>query len=200
MDFEVKAPANRPTVKVPVLRPFYFSGDISPIMRELPVEQGLVQRDLANDVNKVAIVRRDGGGMGISFWELGYKNGAIAMSVLHDTHNISVVGSTDLDMAIAANRVAEMGGGIAVVRQGVVKAEVSLPIAGLMTDKPLEEVVEGLNKVNEEAVKLEPGKLLGPNPVDTQSFIFLTCFPWGIVLTDRGLVNVRTGQPVPTVW
>ena len=102
-------------------------------------------------------------------------------------------------MALAVNRVAEMGGGIVVMRDGVVKADVPLPIAGLMTDRPLTEVITGLDRVNEEAAKLDPGKLLGPNPVDTQTFIFLTCFPWGIVLTDRGLVNVRTGQPVPGV-
>ena len=198
-DFEVKAPANTLKVKLAVLRPYYFSADLLPITRELLVEGGLIKRDLANDVNKVAIIRRDGGGMGISFWELGYKYGAVAMSVLHDTHNISVVGATDSDMAIAANCVAEMGGGIVVVRDGVIKADVPLPIAGLMTDKPLSEVVTSLDRVNEEAVKLSPSKLLGPNPVDTQTFIFLTCFPWGIVLTDRGLVNVRTGQSVPPV-
>ena len=198
-DFEVKTPANSLKVKLAVLRPYYFSADLPPITKELLVEDGLVQRDLANDVNKVAIVRRDGGGMGISFWELGYRHGAVAMSVLHDTHNISVIGATDSDMALAVNRVAEMGGGIVVMRDGVVKADVPLPIAGLMTDRPLTEVITGLNRVNEEAAKLGPGKLLGPNPVDTQTFIFLTCFPWGIVLTDRGLVNVRTGQPVPGV-
>jgi adenine deaminase len=199
-DFEVKAPAKSSKVKAAVLRPYYFSTDLPPITKELPVENSLVQRDLANDVNKVAIIRRDGGGMGVSFWELGYKHGAVAMSVLHDTHNISVVGATDSDMARAVNRVAEMGGGITIVRDGIVKAEVPLPIAGLMTDRPIPEVVAGLDKLNEEAAKLDPGKLLGPNPVDTQTFIFLTCFPWGIVLTDRGLVNVRTGQPVPAVW
>jgi adenine deaminase len=145
-------------------------------------------------------VRRDGGGIGVSFWELGYQRGAVAMSVLHDTHNISVVGATDSDMAAAMNRVAEMGGGITVIRDGVIKAEVPLPIAGLMTDRPLPEVVAGLDEVNEEAAKLSPGRLLGSNPVDTQTFIFLTCFPWGIVLTDRGLVNVRNGEPVPAVW
>ncbi|HIH88380.1 TPA: adenine deaminase [Candidatus Bathyarchaeota archaeon] len=199
-DFEVKAHAGKTRVKAAVLHPFYFSADLQPITKELPVKGGIVQRDLNHDVNKVAIVRRDGGGMGISFWELGYTRGAVAMSVLHDTHNISVVGATDSDMAAAVNRVAEMGGGIVVVRDGAVKAEVPLPIAGLMTDRPLPEVVAGLDKVNAEAAKLSPGKLLGPSPVDTQTFIFLTCFPWGIVLTDRGLVNVRTGQPVPSVW
>ncbi len=199
-DFDVRAPVGRSSVKVAVLPPFYFSDDLPPITRELPVESGLVQRDLDHDVNKVAIIRRDGGGLGISFWELGYKYGAVAMSVLHDSHNISVVGATDSDMARAVNRVAEMGGGIVVVRDGAVKAEIPLPIAGLMTDKPLPEVITRLDKVNEEAAKLAPGKLLGSNPVDTQTFIFLTCYPWGIVLTDKGLINVRNGQPVPAAW
>jgi adenine deaminase len=199
-DFAVKAPAGAKKVKAAILTPFYWSADLPPITKELPVEGGVVQRDLAHDINKVSIVRRDGGGIGTSFWELGYQYGAVAMSVLHDTHNISVVGATDSDMAVAVNRVAELRGGVVVVRDGKVKAEVSLPIAGLMSDRPLPEVVAGLDKVNEEAAKLKPGKLLGPHPVDNQSFIFLTCFPWGIVLTDRGLVNVRTGEPVPAVW
>lgn len=199
-DFEVRSPNNQSKVKAAVLRPFYFSVDLLPITRELQVEDGLVQRDLSHEVNKVAIIRRDGGGLGISFWELGYQYGAIAMSVLHDSHNISVIGANDADMARAVNRVAEMGGGIVVVKSGIIKADVPLPIAGLMTDKPLSEVVAGLDKVNEEAAKLVPGKLLGPNPVDTQTFIFLTCFPWSIVLTDKGLVNVRTGQWLPPVW
>jgi adenine deaminase len=199
-DFEVRAPAGRSNVKAAVLSPFYFSSDLPPITRELLVEGSLVQRDLSHDVNKVAIVRRDGGGLGVSFWEIGYQHGAVAMSVLHDSHNISVVGATDSDMVRAVNRVAEMGGGIAIVRDGVIKAEVLLPIAGLMTDRPLPEVVAGLDRINEEAAKLVPGKLLGPNPVDTQTFIFLTCYPWGIVLTDGGLINVRNGQPVPAVW
>lgn len=199
-DFEVRVAKGVKKVSAVVLRPFYYSADISSITRELAVEDGLVQRDLAHDVNKVAIVRRGGGGVGVSFWELGYQRGAVAMSVLHDTHNISVVGATDADMAAAVNRVAEIGGGIVVVRDGAVKAEVPLPIAGLMTDRPLPEVVASLEKVNEEAAKLSPGRLLGSNPVDTQTFIFLTCYPWGIVLTDRGLVNVRSGEAVPAVW
>ncbi len=199
-DFAVKAPAGVSKVKAAVLRPFYYSAELAPITKELPVEDGTVQRDLVHDINKVSIVRRDGGGIGTSFWELGYQRGAIAMSVLHDTHNISVVGATDADMAVAVNRVAEIRGGIVVVNDGEVKAEIPLPIAGLMTDKPLLEVVARLNRINEEAAKLGPGKLLGPHPVDTQTFIFLTCFPWGIVLTDRGLVNVRTGEALPAIW
>ncbi len=199
-DFVVKAPNGKHRVYAAVLRPFYFSEDLGPITHELTVKDGAVQRDLANDVNKVAIIRRDGRGMGISFWELGYQRGAVAMSILHDSHNISVVGATDVEMADASNRVAELGGGIVVVEGGEVRAEIALPVAGLMTDRPLNEVVSALERVNEEAARLKPGKLLGNNPVDTQTFIFLTCYPWGTVLTDRGLFNVRSGEKVSTVW
>ncbi len=199
-DFVVNAPKGAKRVKAAVLQPYYFSEDLPTITKELPVEGGVVQRDLINNINKVAIIRRDGGGLGISFWELGYTAGAVAMSVLHDSHNISVVGATDVDMATAVNRVAEIGGGIVVVRDGAIKAEVALPIAGLMTDRPLEEVVSSLDRVNEEAAELHPSRLLGPNPVDTQTFIFLTCYPWGIVLTDRGLINVRNGETLSAIW
>ena len=74
-NFEVRATSMRLKVKVAVLRPFYFSADLQTITRELPVKGDLVQRDLGHDVNKVAIVRRDGCGIGISFWELGYQHG-----------------------------------------------------------------------------------------------------------------------------
>jgi adenine deaminase len=102
-------------------------------------------------------------------------------------------------MATAVNRVAEIEGGIVVVNDGKVMAEISLPIGGIMTDRPLDEVVAALDKINMEVDKLEPSEL-GEHPVDSQTFIFLTCFPWGIVLTDLGLFNTRTGEKIPAVW
>jgi len=198
-DFRVKSPYNRDTVNAAVLPARYFSADLAPITTTLPVKDGYVQRDLSRDINKIAIVNRHGKGLGVSFWKVGYQRGAVATSVLHDSHNISVIGANDADMAVAVNRVAEIEGGIVVVNDGKVMAEISLPIGGIMTDRPLDEVVVALDKINEEADKLEPGEL-GPHPVDSQTFIFLTCFPWGIVLTDLGLFNARTGDKIPAVW
>ncbi|MFH1178722.1 MAG: adenine deaminase C-terminal domain-containing protein [Candidatus Bathyarchaeota archaeon] len=197
--FRVKAPEGRDTVYAAVLPARYYSDKLSPITTPLPVKDGYVQRDLLRDINKVAIVERNGLGMGVSFWKVGYQRGAVASSVLHDSHNISVIGATDADMAYAVNRVAEIEGGIVVVYDGRVMAEVQLPIGGIMSDRPVDEVVQALNHVNEEADKLKPGAL-GAHPVDSQTFIFLTCFPWGIVLTDQGLYNVRTGEKLPAVW
>lgn len=198
-DFEVRAPPGRDEVEAIVLRPWYKSVEVDPIVEKLPVRDGLVQRDLAREINKVAIVNRSGGGVGVSFWKVGYREGAVATSILHDSHNISVIGATDEDMAFAVNRVAALEGGIAVVKDGQVLAEVSLPIGGLMTDSPPDEVIDALERVNEEARGLHPGSLLGDDPVDAQTFIFLTCHPWGIVLTDKGLINVQTGESLPAV-
>ncbi len=198
-DFVVKAPFNRDTVNAAVLHARYFSADLEPIITTLPVKKGIVQRDLSRDINKVAIVNRHGKGLGVSYWKVGYQRGAVATSVLHDSHNISVIGANDADMASAVNRIAEIEGGIVVVDGGKIKAEISLPIGGIMTDRPLDEVVAKLDRINLEADKLEPGEL-GAHPVDSQTFIFLTCFPWGIVLTDLGLFNARTGEKIPSVW
>ncbi|RLG47177.1 MAG: adenine deaminase, partial [Thermoproteota archaeon] len=166
----------------------------------LEVRNGVVQRDLGRGINKVAIVDRFGRSIGISFWKVGYKEGAVAMSILHDSHNISVIGATDEEMALAVNRVFELGGGIVIVKGKKVLAEVSLPIGGLMTDRPPDEVVKDLEFINEKAKMLKPDPSLGPHPIDTQTFMFLTCYPRKIMLTAKGLINLQTGEKIPSVW
>jgi len=200
-DFMVEAPPprSRSRVKALVLRPWFF-GDPEELIEELPVEDGVVQRDLSRGINKAAIVNRFDGGVGVSFWEVGYGEGAVAMSILHDSHHISVIGATDGEMALAVNRVAEMGGGIAVVHGGRVEAELPLPIAGLMSDDHPERVMEGLRRVKEAARALRPSPPLGEDPIDAQSFLFLTCHPRRIALTDKGLIDLKTGERIPPVW
>ena len=85
---------------------------------------------------KIAVIERHGinGNIGRSFAKgFGLKRGAIASSVGHDSHNITVVGATDEDMAVAVNRLIELGGGFVVADGGEVTAELALPIAGLMS-------------------------------------------------------------------
>ena len=199
-DFEVRVSHERKSVKAVVLRPRYYEADIERITEELEVRDGVVQRDLEKGINKVAIVDRFGRSIGISFWKVGYKKGAVAMSILHDSHNISVIGATDEEMALAVNRVFELDGGIVVVNGKKVLAEVSLPIGGLMTDRPLDEVVKDLEIINEKAKMLKPDPSLGPHPIDTQTFMFLTCYPRKIMLTAKGLINLQTGEKIPPVW
>jgi adenine deaminase len=116
----------------------------------------------------------------------GLKRGAIASSVAHDSHNIIVVGTDDADMMAAAHAVVDMGGGLAAVENGVVRAGLALPIAGLMSDQPLEVVRGVMEKLL--AVAQDMGSQLH-DPFMTMSFLALPVIP-ALKLTDQGLVDV----------
>ena len=199
-DFEIRVSPDREFVKAVVLRPRHYEADLDQLTEELEVRGGVVQRDLERGINKVAVVDRFGRSIGVSFWKVGYKEGAVSMSILHDSHDISVIGATDEEMAFAVNRVVELGGGIAVVKGKKVLAEISLPIAGLMTDAAPEEVINSLETLNEKAKMLKPDPSLGNRPIDAQTFLFLTCYPRKIMLTASGLINLQTGEKIPPVW
>lgn len=151
-------------------------------------ERGL-QPDLEQDVIKVAVVERHGknGNIGRSFVTgFGLKRGAIASSVGHDSHNITLVGVNDADMAAAANRLVEMRGGFVVVEDGKVIAELPLPVAGLMSLEPFETVSHGLEGLRAAAKSL--GCVL-PEPFLTVAFLALPVIPH-LKMTDRGLFDV----------
>jgi adenine deaminase len=151
-------------------------------------ERGL-QPDLAADVIKVAVIERHGinGNIGRSFVTgFGLKRGAIASSVGHDSHNITVVGADDADMAIAVNRLIEMGGGFAVADGGRVTADLALPLAGLMSLESFETVSHRLHELRDAA------KALGctlPEPFLQVAFLALPVIPH-LKMTDRGLFDV----------
>ena len=131
---------------------------------ELPVRAGERQIDLEQDVMKVAVVARHGvnRNIGRGFVKgFGLRRGAIASSVGHDSHNICVVGADDVDMAAAVNRLVAIRGGFVVVSDGEVRAELSLPVAGLMSDRPFEAVRDGLGPLRAAAKALG---LRWPNP------------------------------------
>ena len=156
---------------------------------DLPVENGTMQIDPAQDVVKVAVVARHGvnDNIGLGFVKgFGLKRGAIASSVGHDSHNICVVGADDGDMATAVNRLREIQGGFVVVSDGKVRAELALPIAGLMSDRPYEEVRDGLYPLREAAKGL--GVTL-PEPFLQVAFLPLPVIPH-LKITDFGLVDV----------
>lgn len=156
---------------------------------EAPLEDGNLVADPSVDLLKIAVVERHKGtgNVAVSFVRgFGLQAGAMASSVAHDSHNIVVVGCSDTDMAAAVQRVAEMEGGQAVAAGGEIKAELALPIAGLMSPLPVREVagqVEGLNRA---AAGL--GCALD-DPFMTMSFLALPVIP-ELKLTDRGLVDV----------
>ncbi len=123
----------------------------------------------------------------------GLKSGAVGSSVGHDSHNITVVGTSDRDIYCAANRIIELGGGQVVVRDGVVVSELALPVAGLMSDRSVEEVDSAMTR-NHNAAR-EIGCVL-PNPFMTLSFLPLAVIP-KLKITDRGLVDVEKFDLVP---
>jgi len=161
----------------------------SHLAMDLPVRDGLVQCDAAQDAVKVAVVERHGinGNIGRGFVHgFGLKHGAIGSTVGHDSHNICVVGASDADMALAVNHLREIGGGFVVVRDGAVLADLALPIAGLMSDKSFEAVRDGLIPLRQAAKSL--GTVL-PEPFLQVAFLPLPVIPH-LKISDRGLVDV----------
>lgn len=148
-----------------------------------------VEPDLERDVVKIAVVERHGknGNIATGFVHgFGLKAGAIASTVSHDSHNICVVGVSDDDIAVAANRLGEIEGGFVVVRDGKVLAEMPLPIAGLMSAEPYETVREQLRALRHAADEL--GSVL-EEPFLQLAFVALPVIPH-LKITDRGLVDV----------
>jgi adenine deaminase len=159
------------------------------VHEELKVENGFAVADPERDLAKIAVVERHlgTGRIGLGFVKgFRLKRGAIASSLAHDAHNIVVVGVDDGDMARAVGRLAEIGGGLVVIADRGVKAELPLPVAGILSDAPYEEVVELSDAC------LEAARGLGctfPAPFQTLSFLALSVIP-KLKITDRGLVDV----------
>jgi adenine deaminase len=155
----------------------------------LPEKDGAPVVDLAQDAIKVAVVERHGrnGNIAVGFVNgFGLKKGAIASTVGHDCHNICVVGASEEDMAVAVNRLREIEGGFVVAGDGRVMAELSLPIAGLMSDRSFEEVRDALIPLRAAAKSL--GTVL-PEPFLQVAFLPLPVIPH-LKISDRGLVDV----------
>ena len=163
---------------------------------EVKVEDGLAVADVERDILKIAVIERHKGtgNTGLGFVRgFGLKRGAIASSVAHDSHNIIVVGTDDADMMAAVECVAAIGGGLAAVENGAVRARLPLPIAGLMSDQPLQMVREEMDELL--AVAEEMGSQLH-DPFMTISFLALPVIP-ALKLTDKGLVDVDQFKLVP---
>jgi adenine deaminase len=156
---------------------------------ELPYRDGQRLPDPARGVHKLAVLERHGvnGNVGRGFVRgFGGLHGALASSIGHDSHNIIVVGDSDRDMARAVNRLIELQGGAVAVTDGRVLAELPLPIAGLMSDRPFEEVETKLRALRQ--ATREMGCAMA-EPLLQLAFLPLPVIPH-LKLTDRGLVNV----------
>ena len=159
------------------------------LREKIAIEDGDKRPDPARDLIRIAVVERHGknGNIATGFVKgFGLTAGAIASTVCHDHHNIAVVGADYADMALAANRLSEIEGGFVVALGGRVLAELALPVAGLMSLRPFEEVREALVALRAAARSL--GVTL-EEPFLQLAFLALPVIP-ALKITDRGMVDV----------
>lgn len=146
--------------------------------------------DLPNDVLKLCVVERHHGTghIGVCLVKgYGLRSGACATTVAHDSHNLIVIGTSDEEIAFAVNHVREMRGGMCLVDGGKVLDELPLPVAGLMSDLPVEEAAARVARINEAA--WQQGVNRGIDPFMTMSFASLAVIPH-LKLTTLGVVDV----------
>ena len=159
-------------------------------IEKVRVVNGAVVPDVSRDILKLAVVERHRatGNVGVGLVSgFGLKRGALASSIAHDSHNIVAVGTSDEDMLAAIREIERLRGGLAVTDGGRVVASLALPIAGLLSDEPLEKVVAQLERVESAAASLGTGLT---SPFSTLSFVALPVIP-ELRLTDLGLVDVN---------
>jgi adenine deaminase len=160
------------------------------------VVHGHVVADPSRDLAKIAVIERHHatGRVGLGLVRgFGLHAGAFASTVAHDAHNLVVVGVSDVDMKACADRAQELGGGLVVARDGVVRGELPLPVAGLLSDEPVEVVAARLEEL--QGMLAEQGVDIGA-PFMTLSFLALSVIP-SLKITDLGLVDVDAFQLVP---
>jgi len=157
------------------------------------VRDGVVTPDLERDLLKLVVIERHRatGNIGLGLVKgFGLKRGAVASSIAHDSHNIVVVGTNDHDIFLAVKEIERSQGGIAVVAEGQILASLALPIAGLMSEEPLETVVQKLENLEHQTAAL--GCPLSA-PFDTLSYLTLSVIP-ELRLTDLGMVDVLSSK------
>jgi adenine deaminase len=181
----------------------FAAGEVSPVieivpgqiitrkrMEKIKAAGGIIPPDIDRDILKLVVVERHHatGNIGLGL-VTGFKlkRGALASSIAHDSHNIVAVGTNDEDIYAAIKEIERLGGALVVAAGGKVLSALPLPIAGMLSDEPLEQVVGALEKLEKLAGDL--GTEL-PSPFSTLSFLALPVIP-ELRLTDLGLVDVR---------
>lgn len=186
--FDFTIPAEKEKIRIIEL----VSGQVITRQRidRVTITDQLAVSDSSRDILKIAVIERHKGtgNIGKAFVSgFGLTSGALASSVAHDSHNIIVVGTCDEDMIAAVRRIVEMNGGLAVVDDQKVVADIPLPIAGLMSTKPLKDVRSRID------IMINAARALGASvsdPFMSLSFLALPVIP-ELKLTDKGLFDVN---------
>jgi adenine deaminase len=185
-----------PVTRENLAAPDHGSVRVIGLVTDQVVTESLVADAAAEDLAKIAVVERHlaTGRVGIGFVRgSGLQRGALASTVAHDAHNLVVLGKSDDDMLAAVARASELGGGIVAIADGRVLAECPLPVAGLLSDASLADVIAQSRACNDAAAALGWS---GETPFLTMAFLALSVIP-ALKITDRGLVDVERFELVP---
>lgn len=198
-DFDIPSNARATRARVNVIGVVENQAPTRALQAEVAIENGLVQMDRANDVCQIALVERHRGtGDVVNAFVSGFgydTDCAMASTVAHDSHHMIVVGTNKADMAMAANRLHEVGGGIVVIKAGRELALVELPVAGLMSDQRAEIVAEKAAAIVE-AMRACGCRL--NNAYMQHSLLALVVIP-ELRISDKGLIDVRTFQKTDVI-
>jgi adenine deaminase len=196
-DFEIIAPEGANSLTANVIGVVENQAPTKALKMDLPVSDGLVEG--ANGTCQIALVERHqatGGVVNAFVAGFGYGGKmAMASTVAHDSHHMIVVGTDREQMAMAANRLAEVGGGITIFKDGQETALVELPIAGLMSDQPATEVAAKADAMMQ--AMRDCGCTLN-NAYMQHSLLALVVIP-ELRISDLGLVDVRTFEFIPVI-
>jgi adenine deaminase len=189
-DFDIPAPEGAASVRARVIGVIENQAPTRALEADLAVEDGLVAMDRPNDVCQVALVERHRGtGKLVNGFVSGFGYGrdcAVASTVAHDSHHMIVVGTSKADMALAANRLDEVGGGVVVFAGGEEKALVEMPIAGLMSDQRADVVAAHADRMVQ--AMADCGCRLN-NAYMQHSLLALVVIP-EIRISDHGIIDV----------
>lgn len=191
-DFRLKL--NSDKVRVIGIEPHNVT--TSSLVRKVNVKDGEYVK--TDGISKICVIERhkSTGKIGIGLIEgYGITNGAVAISISHDSHNIIVCGDNDKDMLLAVNEIKRVGGGMTAVHNGKVYDTLELPIAGLMSDCDIDYIAqktENLNKFALSTLKISPSV----EPFMTLSFMALVVIP-ELKISDKGLFEYKTFKFVP---
>jgi adenine deaminase len=167
------------------------------LVEAVTVQNGQFMASLKNDQLKLAVIERHRatGNIGLGIVKgFGLTSGAIATTIAHDSHNIVVVGANDTDMLDAVKKLKDIQGGITIVEDGQTLASLSLPIGGLMTNEPFQQVLHSIHQLDAALEKIGASQAF--NPLLTLSFLSLPVIP-DLKLTDKGLFDVKTFSHIP---
>jgi adenine deaminase len=189
-DFDIMAPPGAAEVRARVIGVIENQAPTRALERRLKVKAGLVEMDRGRDICQVALIERHrGSGKATNGFVAGFgytRNCAVASTVAHDCHHMLVVGTSKPDMAAAANRLADVGGGVCVYCDGEELALVELPIAGLMSNERAEIVAEKADRMVKSMAAC--GARIN-NAYMQHSLLALAVIP-ELRISDKGLVDV----------